>query len=42
MGRRKPAALRALAEQHGWLKPDVPLPEDKRRRPSPALKRTAR
>ena len=28
MGRRKLAALRALAEQHGWLDPDSPLLED--------------
>lgn len=28
MGRRKLAALRALAEQHGWLAPDSALPED--------------
>ena len=28
MGRRKLAALRTLAEQHGWLDPDAPLPDD--------------
>lgn len=28
MGRRKLAALRELAEQRGWLKPDAPLPDD--------------
>jgi transposase len=28
MGRRKLAALRELAEQCGWLKPDAPLPDD--------------
>lgn len=28
MGLRKLAALRTLAEQHGWLQGDVPLPED--------------
>jgi hypothetical protein len=28
MGRRKLAALRELAEQCGWLRPDAPLPDD--------------
>jgi transposase len=28
MGRRKLAMLRTLAEHHGWLLPDAPLPED--------------
>nr|WP_309491403.1 DDE-type integrase/transposase/recombinase [Trinickia mobilis] len=28
MGRRKLAALRELAEQRGWFKPDTPLPDD--------------
>jgi transposase len=28
MGRRKLAALRELAEQRGWIKPDAPLPDD--------------
>jgi transposase len=28
MGRRKAAALRAAATEHGWLDPDRPLPED--------------
>jgi transposase len=28
MGRRKVAAFRALAEQHGWLAVEAPLPED--------------
>jgi len=28
MGRHRLAALRTLAEQHGWLNPDAPLPDD--------------
>ena len=28
MGRRKLGALRELAEQRGWIKPDTPLPDD--------------
>ena len=28
MGRHKLADLRALAEQHGWLDVQAPLPED--------------